>query len=172
VLTKVTLRMERIKRDALRLLYQMVDSTVGLKSKHAIRATQTEFLDMLDPTELATLGCFLRALSLGYGENMKLQSEAMNDSRIRERLCVFEDKVLRYGPFFAWATIAGSQRARRWARIMMLEGLNDMEAFERGHSMAYASLQSVLWKLFCKKAECDLADSWAISRDFVEEQLL
>jgi hypothetical protein len=47
-----------------------------------------------------------------------------------------------------------------------------MEAFERGQSMAYASLQSVVWNVFCKKAECDLADSWNIIQDIVEEQLV
>jgi hypothetical protein len=171
-LSRLALRTEKIKREALLLMYQMVDSTAGLRRKHSIRTRQIEFLETLSPMELATLGCFVKALGLGYSEHMKLQPKPTIEGHIRERMCVLEDKVLRYGPFFAWATVAGTQRSRRWARIAMLEGLNDMEAFERGQSMAYASLQSVVWNVFCKKAECDLADSWNIIQDIVEEQLV
>jgi hypothetical protein len=149
-------------------MYQLVDATSGLKKKHSIRARQIEFLEMLSPLELAKLGYFVKALGLGYAQYMKLQPERIPDHSIRERICVFEDKVLRYGPYFAWAVIAGTGKSRRWGRIVMLEGLNDMEAFESGQCLAYASLQSVVWKLFCKRADCDLADSWSIMREMIE----
>lgn len=150
------------------LMYQLVDSTSGLKKKHSVRKSQIEFLEMLSPLELAKLGCFVKALGLGYAQHMELRHECISDHSIRERICVFEDKVLRYGPYFAWAIIAGTGKSRRWGRIVMLEGLNDMEAFEKGQCQAYASLQSVVWKLFCKRAECDLADSWTVMREMIE----
>ena len=158
----------RLKADMLLLMYQLVDSTSGLKKKHSIRASQVEFLEMLSPLELAKLGYFVKALGLGYAQHMELQHECVSDHSIRERICVFEDKVLRYGPCLAWALIAGTEKSLGWGRIVMLEGLNDMEAFEKGQCEAYASLQSVVWKMFCKRAECDLADSWAIMRDMIE----
>jgi hypothetical protein len=169
--SKPQLRMARIKKDVLLLMYQMVDSTAGLKKKHSVRTRQIEYLEMLTPLELAKLGCFVKALGLGYSKHMELQPDPIKDRFTRERICVFEDKVLRYGPFFAWATIAGTERARRWGRIIMLDGLNDLHDFERGQSMAYASLQSVVWNLFCKRAECNLADSWAIMKEMIDGQM-
>lgn len=161
--------MERIKRDALLLLYEMVDSTAGLKRKNSIREREIEFLAMLSPMDLAKLGYFVKALGLGYAQHISLQPCAVADCHVREHMCVFEDSVLRYGPFFALAVVAGTPEARGWAHKVMLEGLEDMEAFETTQTMAFASLQSVVWHLFCRKVECDLEDSWAIMGEVIED---
>lgn len=149
-------------------MYQLVDSTSGLKKKQSIRARQIEFLEMLSPLELAKLGYFVKALGLGYAQDMELQPERIPENNMRERICVFEDKTLRYGPYFAWASIAGTDKARRWSRIVMLEGLNELGEFEKGQCRAYSSLQSVVWALFCKKADCAMADSWTIMREMID----
>lgn len=159
---------DRIKKDTLLIMFQLVDHASGLKKKHSIRTRQIEFLEILSALELARLGYFVKTLGLGYAQHMDLLPDRIPVRSIRERICVFEDKVLQYGPYFAWAAIAGTERARRWCRIIMLEGLNDMKAFERGQCLAYASLQSVVWKLFCKRADCDLADSWAVMREVID----
>jgi hypothetical protein len=87
-------------------------------------------------------------------------------------MCVFEDLVQRYGPCFAYAFVDGwKQKTHRhdmWAREMLQEGLDNMNAFEMGHTMSYASLQSVVWRVFCRKVGCQLQDSWDEARAMVE----
>lgn len=167
-LTKTQLLTDRIRKDMLILMYRLVDSTSGLKKKHSARARQIEFLELLSALDLAKLGYFVKALGLGYAQDMEAQPENIPENNLRERVCVFEDKSLRHGPFFAWAAIAGTEKARRWSRIVMLEGLNELAAYERGQCRAYASLQSVVWTLFCKKADCDMVDSWAVMREMID----
>ncbi|CZS90655.1 uncharacterized protein RCO7_06802 [Rhynchosporium graminicola] len=97
------------------------------------------------------------------------------DHWIRECMCVFEDLVQKYGPAFAYAYIEGSNdRMRRpdlWARLQMQHGLDNMNAYEMGYTMSYASLQSVVWRVFCRRVECSLQDSWKIARERVEAQM-
>ncbi|KAH7403328.1 hypothetical protein BKA64DRAFT_641325 [Cadophora sp. MPI-SDFR-AT-0126] len=98
-----------------------------------------------------------------------------NDNWIRECMCVFEDLIQKYGPAFAFAYIQGSNdRLRRsdlWARSKMQHGLDNMNAYEMGYTMSYASLQSVVWRVFCKKIDCSLQDSWNVARERVEAQM-
>ena len=98
-----------------------------------------------------------------------------NDRWIRECMCVFEDLVQKYGPAFAYAYIEGSNdRMRRpdfWARSKMQNGLDNMNAYEMGYTMSYASLQSVVWRVFCKKVDCSLQDSWNVARERAEIQM-
>jgi hypothetical protein len=152
-------------------MYQLVDSTAGWKKKDSIRMSQMEFLEMLNPLELATFAYFIEALGLGYARYMELQPDRMTDQCIQEHVCVFKDKALQYGPFFVWAVIAGTEKARMWSRVAMQEGINNMQAFERGESLVYASLQSAVWKLFCKRAGCNLADIWTVMKSVIDRQL-
>lgn len=46
-----------------------------------------------------------------------------------------------------------------------------MDAFEMGHTMSYASLQSIVWRVFCRKADCLLEDSWFQAKSLVEERM-
>ncbi|KAK0104480.1 hypothetical protein ONS95_004769 [Cadophora gregata] len=98
-----------------------------------------------------------------------------NDHWIRECMCVFEDLVQKYGPAFAYAYIEGSndqlKRPDLWARLKMQHGLDNMNAYEMGYTMSYASLQSVVWKVFCKKIDCSLQDSWTVARERAEAQM-
>lgn len=95
-----------------------------------------------------------------------------NENWIRECMCVFEDLVQMYGPAFAYAYIEGSSdRLRRpdlWARKKLQTGLDNMNAYEMGYTMSYASLQSVVWRVFCRKIECSMQDSWNVARKRVE----
>ena len=87
-------------------------------------------------------------------------------------MCVFEDKVQRYGPYFAWAFLDGCSMGNRrpdvWFREVMQAGLKDMNDFELGHTMAFASLQSVVWKVLCLKADCPHADRWTKVKELIE----
>ncbi|KAH9210556.1 hypothetical protein DL95DRAFT_448709 [Leptodontidium sp. 2 PMI_412] len=98
-----------------------------------------------------------------------------NDNWIRECMCVFEDLVQKYGPAFAYAYIEGSndcvRRPDLWARSKLQNGLDNMNAYEMGYTMSYASLQSVVWRVFCKKTGCSLQDSWNVARELVEVQM-
>jgi hypothetical protein len=51
-------------------------------------------------------------------------------------------------------------------------GLDDMNAFELGYTMAFASLQSVVWRIFCKKANCSLQESWTSAKEMVEAEMM
>ena len=95
----------------------------------------------------------------------------MNDSWIRECMCVFEDRVQRYGPFFAYAYVEGFSMSRRpdvWTRAELQKGLDDMNDFELGYTMSFASLQSVVWRVLCRKADCSLAESWHVAKTMIE----
>ncbi|KAH8663090.1 hypothetical protein BGZ60DRAFT_433103 [Tricladium varicosporioides] len=97
------------------------------------------------------------------------------DNWLRECMCVFEDRLQRFGPYFAWAYVAGHQNRKRrpdlWASQELQEGLDNMNAFELGYTMSYASLQSVVWKVFCRKAGCSLAESWNVAKGMVEVEM-
>lgn len=162
---------DRIRKDMLLLMYQLVDSTAGWKKKDSIRMSQIEFLEMLSTLELATLAYFIEALSLGYARYIGLQPDRMTEQCMLEHICVFKDKALQYGPFFVWAAMAGTEKALMWSRVSMQEGISDMQAFERGESLVYASLQSAVWKLFCKRAGCNLADIWTVMKGVIDRQL-
>ncbi len=91
-------------------------------------------------------------------------------------MCVFEDLVQRYGPYYACAFIGAgsgqvSKRQYFWARDLLQEGLDNMNAFEMGYTMSYASLQSVVWRVFCRRVDCTLQDSWKVAKDMVEVQM-
>ncbi len=87
-------------------------------------------------------------------------------------MCVFEDLVQQYGPFFAWAYLHGcsSPQDKRalWVQGAIRKGLDDMNAFELGYTMSFASLQSVVWKVFCEKHGCSTQDRWAKVKEVVE----
>lgn len=98
-----------------------------------------------------------------------------NDIWVRETMCVFEDLVQMYGPFFAWAYFEGSKdklhRSDMWAIYKIQEGLDNMNAFELGYPMSYASLQSVVWEAFREKHGCHDIDSWNIARRLLEKEI-
>ena len=173
--TELLLRTERLKRDAIHLLYGMADCTAACSSIdiHSIRENQCSYLESLATTQLAMLGVFTRILGVGYYRMMKSKHPRKDCDSVRDRWVVFEDRVLRYGPFFAWA--AGVERTgtiHEWSEDVISDALEDMEAFETGRVQGYASLQSVLWKLFCVRKECDMIDSWEEARETVEIEML
>ncbi|TVY50155.1 hypothetical protein LOCC1_G000076 [Lachnellula occidentalis] len=104
-----------------------------------------------------------------------LSNDLGSDNLTRERMCVFEDRIQRYGPNFAWSYLAGSKNRNRrpdlWAQSELQQGLDDMNAFELGYTMSYASLQSVVWRAFCRKTNCALQDSWNEARKLVESEM-
>lgn len=99
-----------------------------------------------------------------------------DDIWIRETMCVFEDLVQRYGPTFARAYLENSRgkslRSDVWARKKILEGLDNMNAFELGYTMSFASLQSVVWRIFRKKEGCTDRDSWTVAKEIVVSEML
>jgi len=56
-------------------------------------------------------------------------------------------------------------------RSELQQGLDDMNAFELGYTMSFASLQSVVWRIFCKKANCSLQDSWTPAKKMIESEM-
>lgn len=58
-----------------------------------------------------------------------------------------------------------------FTRSELQQGLDDMNAFELGYTMSFASLQSVVWRMFCKKANCNLQDSWTPAKGMIESEM-
>jgi hypothetical protein len=86
-------------------------------------------------------------------------------------MCVFEDRIQRYGPYYAWSFFEGHsshQRPDHWTREDLQEGIDDMNAFELGYTMSFASLQSVVWKVFRTKINCSRPDSWREAQCLIE----
>jgi hypothetical protein len=46
-----------------------------------------------------------------------------------------------------------------------------MNAYELGYTMSYASLQSVVWRVFCRKRNCSLQDSWVSAKVIIESEM-
>jgi hypothetical protein len=184
------------------LLYQLADCAASLNDTRDIRAKQSEFLESLPSLQLASLGVIVEVIGEGFFSvtkdalvlsgiaNMNIRPAVMaasfylssapvddllSDNWIRECMCVFEDLVQRYGPYFAWAYLEGSSDTTRkpylWARQKLQEGLDNMNAFELGYTMSYASLQSVVWRVFCKKEEIGITGSWALAQRMVESEM-
>jgi hypothetical protein len=168
-------RIGKFKRDALHILFSMADvtSAIHFSDIHVIRAKQCAYLESLTTSQLALLGVCVRMLGLGYFRLTKSTHPHKTSDSIRDRWIVFEDRILRYGPFFAYATVVQAEGAiREWSEEAMTQALADMEAFETGRRVGYASLQSVLWKLFCVRKECDIFDSWEEAKDAVEIEMM
>ncbi|PBP17258.1 putative integral membrane protein duf125 [Diplocarpon rosae] len=195
-------RLTMFKKRALSLLYKLVDCATGVTATHAIRAHQSEFLDSLSSEELASLGTMVEVMGQGFFTVTKRALHASgllsnipirpssashlytpastpmedlhNDNWIRECMCVFEDLIQRYGPYYAYAYFEGSNSSRRgdlWARSLLQNGLDNMNAYEMGYTMAYASLQSVVWRVFCRKVDCNLQNSWQVAKEMIERQM-
>ncbi|KAF8867024.1 hypothetical protein BDZ45DRAFT_777 [Acephala macrosclerotiorum] len=98
-----------------------------------------------------------------------------NDNWIRECMCVFEDLIQRFGPHFPYIFLKeGKDRLldpAPWARRMLQDGLHNMNAFELGYTMSFASLQSVVWNVFCRKEKCSPADRWMVAKEVVENEM-
>jgi hypothetical protein len=92
-----------------------------------------------------------------------------SDNWIREYMCVFEELVQRYGPYFAWAYVKGSEE--RWIRDELMIGMERMNAFELGYVMSFASLQSVVWRILCRKKEIAFRDCWVAAVAIVEAEM-
>jgi len=58
------------------------------------------------------------------------------------------------------------------SRSELNQGLDDMNAFELGYTMSFASLQSVVWRMFCKKASCSLQHSWGPAKEMIEAEMV
>ncbi len=58
-----------------------------------------------------------------------------------------------------------------FSRSELQQGLDDMNAFELGYTMSFASLQSVVWRIFCRKADCSLQDSWTPAKEAIESEM-
>lgn len=184
------------------LLYQLADCAAGLSKTRDIRLKQSQFLESLSSVQLASLGVIVEVIGDGFFNITKesivvsgmahislrstdtiapfhpssvLVDDLLSDNWVRECMCVFEDLVQRYGPYFAWAYLEGSSDTVRkphlWTRRKIQGGGDNMNAFEMGRTMSYASLQSVVWKVFCKKMNLAITGSWTLAKQMVEMEM-
>ncbi|KAI6250410.1 hypothetical protein HI914_02057 [Erysiphe necator] len=190
------------KSRALFLLFRLSDSVTGLYTTDTIRDQQSKFLHSLSTKELAFIGVMVEVMGHNFfiitkrtmlkynpaqsnshessrsnsvSENQAGAISDLNDNWIRETMCVFEDLVQRYGPYFAWAYLEGSRdrlsKSSQWARCKIREGIANMNAFELGYTMSYASLQSVVWRAFRQKQGCGSASTWNFAKGLVEKEM-
>jgi hypothetical protein len=59
-------RHSEFKRRALLLLYRTADIAAGLKDIKEVRARQSQFLEGLEPSQLATLGIIVEVIGTGW----------------------------------------------------------------------------------------------------------
>jgi len=173
--SEVCLRVEKFKTDTLHIMYGMADSIAGVDGEdiHAIRACQCLYLESLTPLQLAALGVFAKVLGMGYYRLMKEKYPKNRQRSIRDRGIVFEDRLLAYGPFLAWAIVMQpTRKICEWSHEVLENGLEDMETFETGRVQGYASLQSAVWKAFCATCNCNMFDSWDVAQRMVEKEIL
>ncbi|KAH8592503.1 hypothetical protein B0O99DRAFT_743675 [Bisporella sp. PMI_857] len=156
-----------LKNAGLQLLYEIADCTAGLRA-----GRQLEFLMELDTVELAVLGTLVNILSNGYADLVQPLSGVAEGRKI-ERACVFEDKLLRYGPFFASAAVGGlntTELDHQWVNEVIERGLIDLKDFETGASNKLEpSMQSKLWSIFCQKAGCSNIDRWLVASELIDD---
>lgn len=165
-----------LKSHGLHLLFKLADCIAGLLTTNEIRNEQSQFLESLSKTELAILIATVELLGVGFRESesirLKNDGEPVDHHTLTELGCVFSDKVQRYGPYFASAYLFGvANKARRpdlWVWEEIGQGLEDLRSFEMGYTMAYASLQSVGWKIFMSKVGCMPASRWLEAKKLIE----
>lgn len=56
-------------------------------------------------------------------------------------------------------------------RAELQQGLDNMNAFELGYTMSFASLQSIVWRIFCRKQNCTLQGGWNEAKELVEQEM-
>jgi hypothetical protein len=98
----------------------------------------------------------------------------------RESVCVFEDKTLRYGPFFALCALSTKQTSHasnkiaylktQWVERLICQGLSDLRQYEAGGE-GNAGLQSMIWKLFCDKTGCAMDLGWPAALALIEFEM-
>lgn len=148
------------KRQALALMFQLADCSAGL-TRQAVREAQEQFIKQLPLRSLVIISIIVRVISSRYirqGHGSEELHDPEEATQLRKEKSIFEDRLLRYGPFFLWAYIGGSKKAKDWMNIKMHQGMEAADAYERGLSYcnepATPSLQSVLHRSFCEKVGC------------------
>ncbi|RKF56379.1 putative integral membrane protein duf125 [Erysiphe neolycopersici] len=200
---ELQIKLDWFKTRALFLLYRLADCVAGLYTTKTVRNQQSRFLHSLSTKELAFIGVIVEVMGHNFfiitkrsvvksspfqsslQDSIQLHSvtnvqarpiSELNDNWIRETMCVFEDLIQRYGPYFAWAFLevpkCGQNIPSQWARCKIREGLANMNAFELGYTMSYASLQSVVWRAFRQKQGCSSTNSWNIAKELVEKEMV
>ncbi|POS86241.1 hypothetical protein EPUL_001445 [Erysiphe pulchra] len=200
---ELQIKLDWFKTRALFLLYRLADCVAGLYTTDSVRNQQSKFLHSLSTKELAFIGVIVEVMGHNFfiitkrsvfkssfsestvQDSSQLHSMSniqaapisdLNDNFIRETMCVFEDLIQRYGPYFAWAFLEGPKCRLnipgQWACCKIREGLANMNAFELGYTMSYASLQSVVWRAFRQKQGCSSMHSWNIAKKLVEKEMI
>jgi hypothetical protein len=159
---ELELRSIKFKEEAIKLLYELLDASKGIEDERIIRGTQIELMRRLTTTELAVICIFVALLGFNYCEKLtRRPSQAGPD--IKELACVFEDRVLRHGPIYAWLQISALTRCNRvtlrgtmvwneWFEEQQQMGLLKLAAFEAGRQRD-ASLTCIIWRIFHERKE-------------------
>lgn len=186
---KVAHQHTKFKEDGMRLLYRISDAAVGGTSDLA-RSTQVHYLEGLDISELALLGCIVKAFGLGFWNRLSRNAaewyvwyestwsedpRPLTEDRKMELMVVFEDRLLRFGPHFAWSYHFPNEKQNlehSWSHQELKKGFEELKAFETGQNPSDASMQSVWAKLFCKRLGCSTDECYDKARYLVVEQIL
>jgi hypothetical protein len=119
----------RFKQLGFLLLYRLADCTAGIQETSRIRRAQGKFLDSLTVEETAILCCLVEVMGQGFlnitmspqyfdiiktvGGSMSLAvplgTDPSTENWLRECMCVFEDRLQRYGSFsFASSSLSAT----------------------------------------------------------------
>ncbi|KAM3073251.1 Protein ccc1 [Clarireedia jacksonii] len=161
-LIELELRSTKFKEEAIKLLYELVDASKGIEDERIIRGKQIEFMRQLTTTELAVICIFVALLGFNYCEKLTRRPSQAGPN-IKELACVFEDRVLRHGPIYAWLQISALTKCNRvtlrgtmvwneWFEEQQEMGLLKLAAFEAGQQHD-ASLTCIIWRIFHERKE-------------------
>jgi len=159
---ELELRSIKFKEEAIKLLYELIDASKGIEDERIIRGKQIEFMRQLTTTELAVICIFVAILGFNYCEKLTRRPSQAGPN-IKELACVFEDRVLRHGPIYAWLQISALTRCNRvtlrgtmvwneWFEEQQEMGLLKLAAFEAGRQRD-ASLTCIIWRIFHERKE-------------------
>lgn len=160
---------------SIQLLFYIFDARHN--NKQSGRLAQELVIKSMKSLELAVVNLLLFATSTHYCCNSIGESEMPVEVQ-REIQSVFRELALRHGPRLIWASLFGDDIERRRVGKCIDKGLVELGAFENpmggieSELIVAHSLQSVLIREFCRKADCELVDGWNVIFEMAKDEVL
>jgi hypothetical protein len=153
----LTLRVTDYMRLSIQLLFRIFDARYD-DSRNA-RAAQEDVIKNMTIAELAVVNLLLLIISVHYFQCSGTWQRPLVAQRRRE--CAYRELALIHGPQFIWASMFGSEKEKIWVKQRIKDWLTALWVYERsrgavGSEQFFApSLQYILLKEFCMKANCE-----------------
>lgn len=158
----LTARVAVYLRVSIQVLFRIFDGRED-DAKYG-RATQEYVIENASDIELAVVNLLLFTTSLYHCYYSSYQKRPVWVQR--EMQSVFRELALRHGPQLIWASLMGDDMNKRMVGEFIEKGLVELREYETSSGRVESdlivsrSLQSVLMREFCRRANCELAGGW------------